>query len=179
MPSYTISRASGAAHLVATRTLEPADFDDIANVLGAEPFKARKIGFVSARQATERCRIETRWNGKESEIIVEPGDWIVANMTPDRQLMRDREGHLNIYAIRSARFPELYESNEGKTSEGDIHRTIGEVEAIFLPGGFEIMAPWGQVQRAEAGYLLKNGADVYGNASETFDSTYQPYRILK
>jgi hypothetical protein len=93
-------------------------------------------------------------------------------MTPERELMRDGEGHLNVYAVRSAKFPLLYKRDSGTTEEGDVFCAISEVQAINFPGGFEILAPWGEMQRANAGYILQNGDEVYGNADETFKATY-------
>jgi hypothetical protein len=163
----------GLARLIAAEKLGPQDFTDIAETLGVKPMRARKIGFVAARKAKTRTEIETRWNGKESTIVAEPGDWIISNMSPKRELMRDGEGHLNVYAIRMDKFPTLYKRDKGTTDEGDVYRAISEVDALCFPGGFEILAPWGETQRADAGYILLNGEDVYGNAKETFEGTYE------
>ena len=162
----------GKARLTATEKLSAKDFDAIAAELGVTPMRARKIGFVAARKAIERTTIETRWNGKESTITAEPGDWIVTNMSPKRELMRDGDGHLNVYAIRADKFSKLYKRDKGMTDEGAIFSAISTVEALFFSGGFEILAPWSATQRSDAGYILKNGDEVYGNAKETFEETY-------
>lgn len=148
------------------------EFREIASSLGVSPVKARKIGYVSARRAEKRETIETRWNGKETSVTADPGDWIVSNMNADKALLKDREGHYNVYAIAAAKFPQLYQRDRGATEQGDIYKALAIVEALPLPGGFEILAPWGETQVADAGYLLKNGSDVYGNNQETFEKTY-------
>jgi hypothetical protein len=68
----------------------------------------------------------------------------------------------------------LYEPMSGETPYGRIFRPKGRVEALRLFAGFEIMAPWGEMQRATDGYLLLNGNEVYGNNRQTFEETYQP-----
>ena len=35
------------------------------------------------------------------------------------------------------------------------------------------MAPWGEMERAEAGYIVLNGGDVYGVAGEIFEGSYE------
>ena len=163
----------GMPRLIAPIKLEPADFAKAAALLGVEPFRATKTGLVAARFAKHRERIETRWNGKETEAIAEPGDAIVCNMSPSREILRDAEGHPNTYVILREKFPELYEP-EGTTSEqGDIYRSKAAVHALYFAGGFELMAPWGEVQRANSGYLIHNGSELYGNNKETFEATYQ------
>jgi hypothetical protein len=159
--------------LQAATTLDAADFQEIARMLGAAPKRARKIGRVSARKAQERQHLETRWNGKESEITVEPDDWIVTTLSPASEVLRDREGHANTYAIKPERFGELYEPLAGSTEFGAVYRAKGVVDALFLSGGFESKAPWGEMQRADSGYLLLNGSEVYGNSRETFEATYE------
>lgn len=148
------------------------DFAHIAADLGVQPLKARKIGFIAARRATVPTKIETHWVVKETEGIAEPGDWIATNMTPERKLLRDEAGHLNIYVIKADRFDDLYVRDKGANAQGAMYRAISEANALFLAGGFDIMAPWGK-QNASAGYLLDNGKEVYGNAKETFEATYQ------
>lgn len=160
------------AHLVSTARLTPGDFASIARQLGVAPFRARKTGFVSARQASRPERIVTLWNGKESEVDAAPGDWIVANMPDGRTVLRDGQGNANVYAIRAAKFPALYERDRGATEFGDVYKAKTTVAAIQLPGGFDIVAPWGEAQRGDRGYILMNGADVYGNHQDTFEATY-------
>ncbi len=163
----------GAPRLVATAQLTGRDFDDIATRLGSPPFRARKVGLVAARQATAEAKIETRWNRTETTNTAAPGDWIVTNMTPDAVALRDNDGNKNVYVIPADRFPTLYEPAGQSSSDGDVYAVRATVRVLELPGGFEIVAPWGEVQTAAAGYLIDNGAEVYGNAQETFLTTYR------
>ena len=57
-----------------------------------------------------------------------------------------------------------------------MYRAKGVVSAIALPGGFDIVAPWGERETAPAGYLLLNGTEVYGCNQETFVATYEVVR---
>jgi len=46
--------------------------------------------------------------------------------------------------------------------------------AVAAPAHAKIdKAPWGERQRARAGYLLLNGTEVYGSNATTFAATYQ------
>lgn len=135
--------------------------------------RARKVGFVTARQAERAERVETQWNDKETENTARPGDWIVTNLSRAQEPLRDRNGNLNTYVISAGRFPDLYQL-EGSTSPfGTIYRAKSTVLALRLPGGFDIVAPWGERQQAADGYLILNGDEVYGNNAETFDATYE------
>ena len=102
-----------------------------------------------------------------------PADWVVANLAPDAGILRDKGGNANIYAIRAKKFASLYRRAKGQNEFGDIYRATSQVEALYLSGGFEILAPWGEIQQADAGYLLRNGGEVYGNHKETFETTYE------
>ena len=159
--------------LEADAVLTPADFSRIAEETRTQVVHARKTGFVAARRASKSEAVETRWNGKESHDTARAGDWIVTNLTPQQAALRDREGHVNTYVILAERFASLYEATGGHTEFGAINRAKGTVEAIRLPGGFDIVAPWGERQTSPAGYLLCNGTDVYGNNAETFAVTYE------
>ena len=86
---------------------------------------------------------------------------------------RDQDGHANTYVIRSDRFGELYEATGTTGAFGDIYRATSQVEAIYIDGGFEIRAPWDEIQRASSGYLILNGTEVYGNHEETFRASYE------
>lgn len=159
--------------LVAKRKLERADFYKIAEELGSKPRPARKTGFVAARQATETEAVETLWNGKETSNTADPGDWIVTNLTPEKETLRDSGGHPNTYVIPDEKFQLLYEEVEGDNEFGRLYKPNSTVDVLHFPGGFEIEAPWGEKQIANSGYLVLNGKDVYGNNAETFDATYE------
>jgi hypothetical protein len=159
--------------VLADSTLGAKEFQEILRSLGTAPIKARKTGFVAARLAARREPVATRWNGEESSDTAEPGDWIVTNLDPNRGMLRDSAAHANTYVIRAERFHELYEPADGANEFGAIYRAKERVEALYLSGGFAILAPWGEMQRASEGYLLHNGAEVYGNNKETFEATYE------
>ena len=165
--------ARGDARLEADAKLTPADFADAAKQLGTAPLRARKVGYVAARKATRKEVVETRWNGKETTNTAEPGDYIVTNLSPLRRPLHDSDGHLNIYVISADKFATLYEPTAETSEEGDVYRAKGVVSALPLPGGFDILAPWGERQTGSAGYLLLNGNEVYGANAQAFDATYE------
>lgn len=170
---FRIVDIEGKARLVSQQPLGSGEFDAIELALGTRRFRARKIGFIAARKAEAAERIVTHWNGRESANEARLGDYVVTNLGTDRRVLRDRDGNANIYVIRGETFASLYLPTGETSDHGTIHRAIGEVEALPLPGGFEIVAPWGEVQRGAAGYLIRNGNDIYGNHQETFDATYE------
>jgi hypothetical protein len=136
---------------------------------------ARKTGLVAARRAARASTVETRWNGTETRNRARAGDWIVTNLASDRKVLRDGEGRRNTYVIAGNRFGELYEAAGAKKvgKLGAVYRAKGTVSALRLSGGFDILAPWGERQTGRSGYLILNGADVYGNNAETFAATYE------
>lgn len=162
----------GSPRLASSKKLTVSDFMKVALELGAYPMKARKVGFVAVRRAAASERVTTLWNGKETTAVAEAGDMIVTNMSADREILRDAAGNANVYVILAGVFPKLYERDTGENEFGEVFRARVIVDALYLPGGFEIMAPWGEIQRADAGYLIKNGDEVYGNHKETFEQTY-------
>ena len=158
---------------VAQEKLTPDAFVQLATARSVTPLRARKIGYVVARQALSHGRVETRWNGKETANTAVAGDWIVTNLAADRTPLKDDAGNLNIYVIAAARFGELYEPTGNSIALGQVYRAKGTVQAIALPSGFDILAPWGERQQAARGYLILNGTEVYGNNAETFEATYE------
>ena len=100
--------------LVASTQLTSKDFQCVARRMGVGPFRARKVGYVAARRAEVAQCIETLGNGKESQDVAQPGDYVVTNLSPERIPLRDRRAQTNTYVIRAIRFPELYEP-EGDT----------------------------------------------------------------
>lgn len=164
---------NGKPRLISDERLRPEDFHAVAGKLDQPPIRARKIGFVAARQAWRRETVETHWNGRETTNTAQPRDWIVTNLSAKQEPLRDRDGSMNTYVISGHKFPDLYEPTSGRSQHGSIYRAKGVVEAIEVAGGFDILAPWGERQRVSAGYLLLNGEEVYGNNAETFRTTYE------
>jgi hypothetical protein len=154
--------------------LTPDDFKKIAKDLVRPILRARKVGYVAARPARDGETVETRWNGTQTTNTARAGDWVVANLTPQREALRDRAGNLDVYVIAADKFAGLYEPTGERGELGAICRARGGVvDAIRLPGGFDIAAPWGERQQAPSGYLVLNGGEVYGNNTETFAATYE------
>lgn len=180
MTPYTIVAIGNppATRLFSADRLSSEDFDLIVRDLvgyGGTSVRARKISYVAARQAQSVEEVETRIDGKESHNTAQPGDWIVTNMDPERAIIRDKHSNsANTYVILSSRFPELYARDVGAIPPfGDVYKAKGVVDAVSLPGGFDIVAPWGERQQGARGYLLRNGADVYGIHADAFDKTYE------
>jgi hypothetical protein len=149
------------------------EFDRLAAELGTFVRRARKVGFVAARKADAPQAVVSHWNGVETTNMAQPGDWIIANLDAGRETLRDKTGNANLYVIEAGKFPALYEAASGTSEFGDVYLAKGEVEAVYLSGGFIIKAPWGETQEADDGYLLRNGDEVYGNNKETFERTYE------
>ena len=158
--------------LIAHRQLTPEDFRAIAVKLGTRPSEARRVGLLAARQSTVSEQVETRWNAGESRDTAAPGDWVVTNLTTQGRVLRDKAGQPNTYVIRGERFPELYDRQEGETEFGAIFKPKGTVQVLYLSGGFELAAPWGEAQQSDQGYVVLNGKEVYGNNRATFAATY-------
>jgi hypothetical protein len=170
---FEIVSRGGRPRLEADARLTPADFAAIAVQLGRKPSRARKVGCVAARKAATRESVETRWNGKETTNTAEAGDYVVTSLSPQRRPLRDAKGELNIYVITAARFTDLYQATGEEIALGPVYSAKGVVSALPLPGGFDIVAPWGERQTGADGYLLMNGAEVYGAGAEAFEATYE------
>jgi len=165
--------AGGDLRLEADTALTPADFRRIVEEAGAIVLRARKVGFIAARQASKPQTVETHWNGKETTNTARPGDWIATNLGERQQILRDGDGRVNSYVILAERFADLYQPTGASNEFGAVYLSKGIIKAIRLPGGFDIVAPWGEQQRSRNGYLVCNGNDVYGNHAETFAATYR------
>jgi hypothetical protein len=166
-------KAAGGPRLTSTAKLTPEAFADAGRRMGAMPFAAQKSGLISAIAARRDERIVTRWNGQETVNTARPGDHIVTNLDARGRPLVDRDGNHNVYVIKADAFNMLYELADTPGIVVATYRARGTVQALALPGGFDILAPWGETQRADCGYLILNGADVYGNNAETFDATYE------
>lgn len=168
--THGLLRSEG--RIVASECLTESDFRQIAIELGQVPVVARKMGTVSARQCDAPERIVTYWNGVETSVIALPRQWIVTSLTRENVPMRDSGGRENTYVIEDVRFQALYVRDDCGQAADAIYRSVSLVEVIEVVGGFDILAPWGERQRAPSGYLVLNGELVYGNNRETFELTY-------
>ena len=174
--SITDSGVPAKARLFSTEKLTRDDFDQIVSDLqgrGGEVKRARKITFVAGRVATAEERVETRYNGLETTAVARPGDWVVTNLDIHRQILRDGHGNVNQWVIQPDRFKELYRAETGTTEFGVIHKATGVVDVIAFPGGFDIVAPWGEKQVGDRGYILRNGDDIYGIHADAYAATYE------
>lgn len=159
--------------LVSSDTLSSEDFDAAAKALCQTPVRARKISFVAACKTQRAVRVETLWHGEVTSNEAQSGDWIVTNLHPDQSPLRDAAGGLNRYVVRPAAFERLYERAQGETEWGPVFKARGIVDALKLSGGIDIKAPWGERQTIGSCYLLRNGAEVYGNEASSFSATYE------
>jgi hypothetical protein len=166
-------KAPAGPRLISDTKLTPDDFRKIAQDLGMQPFTARKSGLITARTAEHDETVETRWNGKETVNTARPGDRIVTNLDAHGVPLVDRDGNHNVYVVKADKFVTLYELGNTTSPLGQTYRARGTVEAIAFPGGFDILAPWGERQLADNGCLILNGGDVYGNHADTFNASYE------
>ena len=148
-------------------------FAKIAAHLKTTPFKARKTALITARQATSDEPVDSHWNGKETSNVAQPGDYVVTSLDKTGAPMIDGDGRENIYGITKDAIASLYEPAGSAPGGGILFRARATVSGIKLSGGFDIVAPWGEKQRADSGYLLQNGDDIYGNNVETFEASYE------
>ena len=173
---FTIETSGIGLHkrrLIASAVLGKSDFDRIASKLGSSPIRARKTGLVAARKVQRRETVDTYWNGKETSNVAAPGDFVVTSLADDGNILRDRNGMANVYVIKADGFAKLYAPVPGGNEFGAFHKAKREVTAVYFSGGFDIMAPWGERERAPEGYLVFNGDEVYGNNAETFAASYE------
>lgn len=161
----------------AERLLTEQAFHALARERGLAPFLAEKFAPVAARRLNRRTRLETRWNGAETVKSAEAGAWVLTALKVDGAPLRDAAGDLNQYAVGPSGFQRDYRpgaaSRVALLPWGRVHLPTRRVTALLLEDGFDILAPWGERQRADRGYLILAGGEVYGNHSETFEATYR------
>jgi hypothetical protein len=108
--------------------------------------------------------ISTIVNGKEeTRNVADNGDYIITGFSHER------------YVIKASKFPKLYEEDP---EEPDQYRSRNVVRAIQLTEAVEIEAPWGEIQRADAGgricQSVADETDVYLIEKQVFENTYAP-----
>mgnify|MGYP001174257540 CR=1 FL=1 len=193
--NFTLQSRPGdprALRVTSSSALTPDDFRRIceeAAGFGVYPMIARKTGFVSVREATRDEQVITFFDSVETSGSAKPGNWIVANMMrdfrfyrpethedPDNYLLRDSQGNLDTYIISKDDKKANYRQTSHKTTFGTVYEWVGgqgDIEAIELRGGFRIIAPWGETQERDVGYLIHSGGEVYGIYGPIFAATYE------
>jgi hypothetical protein len=176
MAAYKIERTGllrMRRRLVADAVLSPADFDAIARELGIDPRRARKEGQVAARRVTQDGSHAIVWAGEKTKNEAKIGDWLVTNLDTKGEPLKDN-GIVNQYVIKPDKFAQRYKRAPGESRYGAnfVQQNAVVAETLLFEGGIDIMAPWGERQTLETGYLLKTSGEVYGNADKSFRSTY-------
>ena len=163
----------GHARLESDAVLTRENFQRIAGEIGISPIEARKIGHVAVRTAIKTEVVETRSNGKETTNTACPGDYIVTNLSPQREPLLDRDGHLNIYVIRAAKFPDLYEQpvSAARTALSTAPRASSPRSRCPAAS---TSPPPGASGRPQPGAISSAKApEVYGVSKDAFDATYE------
>jgi hypothetical protein len=129
--------------LTSTAPLSEADFEAIAREVGYDI--RRKVGLVAATMATEPTTVITYRNGKETENVAQPGDFIVINLLPQNlKPLTNQQGQPDQYVIKADRFAAMYDSFDGKHTEyGAVFKARSVVKAVYFPKGFDLVPPWG------------------------------------
>jgi hypothetical protein len=173
---YKIVKFLWRRRLTSDAVLKREDFDKIAADLGRSPVRARKIARVAACRVQEDMDFETRWGGEVTANRAKRGDWIVTNLNKDDTPLLDPAGNKNQYVVTAAGFEQRYDRAVGEAiGLGPLFQAKAtvEVDTLKFGAGLDILAPWGERQTIKSGYLLRNGADIYGNDEKAFLSTYE------
>lgn len=192
--TYKVEFVGGDAarpRLSSRAPLTSADFDALCaqmKALGVEAIRARKTGFIAVEVADREQEVVTRWLGVETTNRARAGDWIATSLDrrlsalgpgedADACILRDPDGNADRYVISRDDKKRNYRAIGRRTSAGEVHawaRAEGPIEAIHFAGGFDIVAPWGERQARDAGYIVRNDAEVYGIFDLLFEATYEP-----
>ncbi len=140
--------------------LTSLDVRRISERLGIQRQRARKRGLVAAR------RTDIAASGT--------GDWLVTALDDSGHAIRDRDGRKQTSVIAAERFAALYgpASRRLATEDGDLFERRGILEALRLPGAFDVVAPWGERQQGARGWLLLDGGEVSAITDELFSDGY-------
>jgi len=138
-----------------------SDFD----FKGAEIYrKTAELKKSQVKIATKRQQVVTKINGiEETQNVARLGDHIITGGSGER------------YVMRPAEFKRLYELDGGRPAR---YRSKSRVRALRLTENVEIVAPWGEKQRALKGGVVVQRVgrpqDVYLIEKRAFRETYAP-----
>ncbi|HVY02291.1 MAG TPA: hypothetical protein VG983_01440 [Caulobacterales bacterium] len=132
----------------------------------------RKVAPLKASQikiAARRREVVTHINGEEeTRNVARPGDIIVTGVRGERYVMTPRH------------FKALYEKDPDRAGR---YRAKTKVRALKLTENTELMAPWGEKQRARKGGVvvqrIGRPRDIYLIEAKAFRETYAPVESAK
>ncbi len=148
--------------MAARRKFQPADARDFDFSKAAIYRKTATLKTAQVETARKRQRIVTRINGtKETSNTAKPGDKIVTGPFGER------------YIIGASKFRQLYARDRAH----DRYVSKARVQALKLKQNIEMVAPWGEKQRAlKGGYVVRRvgkARDVYLIEEAAFKKTYK------
>ena len=160
--------------LEADAVLTPADFLNHRQ----ESWVARLFAparSASSRRGRPRNRRWSRPAGTARKAIdtARAGDWIVTNLSPQQEALRDREGHANTYVIAGRAVRRAFTSRrEDATSSAPSTAPRALSKQSGCPAASTSWRPGESGRPSPTGYLLSTVTEVYGNNAETFRATY-------
>jgi hypothetical protein len=148
--------------MAARRKFQPADARDFDFSKAATYRKTATLKTSQVEIARKRQRIVTQINGtKETSNTAKPGDKIVTGPFGER------------YIIGANKFRQLYVRDRAH----DRYVSKARVQALKLRQNIELIAPWGEKQRAlKGGYVVRRvgkARDVYLIEEAAFKKTYK------
>lgn len=166
--------------LISDTPLTPEAFHDEARRRGRIIGSYRKLGFFAARPSPGGQVVETAWNGRAMQSVLRNGDVVLTAVAEDGAPLVGSDGRPNTLSLRRDRFEELFEVEPAAAPNAEtdaaVYRSASVIEAFYLPGGFDIAAPWGGRQTARRGYLLAEDGVVFGCRAATFKQVYRKER---
>lgn len=124
----------------------------------------RKIGTVTARQATKRELISTSQDGMQN--YAEIGDWIIQNPgDKDPYVFGDKN---DLIEIRQEKFAKKYESIDNEPGK---FRPKGIIKAVRVTENLVFDTPWGEQMAVKSGGWVADGG--YAIAEDSFARTYE------
>jgi hypothetical protein len=139
--------------------VSPRDFDFAKAAIYR---KTATLKLSQVETARKRQRVVTQINGtKETSNTAKPGDKIVTGPFGER------------YVIGAAKFRQLYQRDRAR----ERYVSKARVQALKLKQNIELVAPWGEKQRAlKGGYVVRRvgkARDVYLIEETAFKKTYK------
>lgn len=125
----------------------------------------RKIGTVTARQATDKELISTSQDGN-MQNYAEPGDWIIQNPgDKSPYVFGDKKDPIE---TRQLKFAKKYEPIE---NEPGTFRPKGIIKALRVNKNIVFKTTWGEQMAVKKGGWVADGG--YAIAEDSFNTTYE------